>query len=155
MSSPLRARVALFILMAIFLIPIGLSSLRGLTHILTCSERAATPFTIIIPADGPPQLTSSTRITAGGTQDLCGGLGLDMQAGGEGSARVRMVVSITNNTDLAWRGTVGLVLEGDRTASVPIDIGAIEPGATVSDEIVFRNLPQGTHQLNGRLLIGP
>ena len=60
MPSALRAQVALIALLGVLLIPIGTSSLRGLTHILTCQESAAAPFSIEVPEDGLPFITSSS-----------------------------------------------------------------------------------------------
>lgn len=151
MPSALRSRTALFALLGAFLIPLGISSMKGLTHILTCQEDAKTPFTITIPGTGLPEISSSTRIQPG-ERGLCGGLALDMRAGPLSPGRVRMIIAIRNNSDLPWRGTVNLVLEG--SSPIPIDIGEIGPGRTGSDEIPLR-LPTGSHQVDGSLLIGP
>ena len=59
----LKSRVALVVLLAIFLIPIGLLSLRGFTHILICSEKAATFFPVIFD-EGSAMALSSVAITA-------------------------------------------------------------------------------------------
>jgi hypothetical protein len=58
----LRSRVALVALLVIFLIPIGLSSLRGLTHILTCSEEVVTLSTVIFD-EGSAMTLSLVAIT--------------------------------------------------------------------------------------------
>lgn len=146
-----RSRVALFALMGAFLIPLGISSMRGLTHVLTCKADARTPFTIIVPSEGPPQIQSSARIRPG-EKGLCGGLTLDPRVGAAGTGHVRMIVAITNNTDLTWRGTVEIVLAGQ--SAFPVDIGEIPPHESASDELVLR-LETGSHQLDGSLLIGP
>src|SRR5690606_7818095 len=78
MPSALRAQVALIGLLAVLLIPIGTSSLRGLTHILTCREASATPFSIEVPEDGPPVISSSTVIERDpsgeiASDEVCGG----------------------------------------------------------------------------------
>ena len=158
MPSILRSRIALFAMLGIFLIPIATSSLRGLTHTLTCEEEVATPFTLLIPPKGgEPVLASSTgRITREKKETLCEqgrgeGLTIDMGAKSLSETRVAMVVPITNRSDLEWRGTVKLIF--DRT-SIPIDIGAIPAGETVTKEVPF-NLDPGEHQINGSLLIGP
>lgn len=128
-----------------------MSSLRGLTHILTCEQDAKTPFTIIIPASGPPQIHSSIKIKPG-EKGLCGGLTLDTRVGAAGPGRVRMSIAITNNTDVKWRGTVQLLLPGE--FSLPVDIGEIDPHQTESDELDL-NLPTGSHEIEGSLLLGP
>lgn len=152
MPSLLRSRIALFALLGAFLIPIGMSSLRGLTHVLTCQDEAATPFSMIIPPDGgDPLIQSSSRLERGQEAGLCGGLSLEMGARVVEDGRVQMELPITNNTEFLWRGTVKLVL-GD--TSIPVDIGEIAAGDTATDKVTF-NLDPGTFELNGSLLIGP
>lgn len=151
MPSILRSRLALFALLGAFLIPIGMSSLRGLTHVLTCEEQVATPFSLVIPEKGEPLVTTSTRLTRGEEPGVCGGLSLNMGARIAGGRKVAMVLPITNETEYEWRGTVRLVL-GD--TSIPVDIGAIEPGETEEDVVTFE-LDPGTHAVEGSLLIGP
>ncbi len=73
MPSGLRSRLALIALLGAFLIPIGMSSLRGLTHVLTCKQSAETPFTLVTVEGLAPQLLSSSRITKGDEKFLCGG----------------------------------------------------------------------------------
>jgi hypothetical protein len=143
--------MAVFAFMGAFLIPIGMSSLRGLTHVLTCQERAKSPFTLVIPERGPPLLSSSTRITPN-DPGLCGGLSLDLEAGGRGQGKVLMKVTITNRTENPWKGTVTLDIEG--LGSIPVDIGSIGPGGSASDTLDIQ-LDPGTHEVGGSLLIGP
>lgn len=151
MPSALRSRVALFALMGAFLIPIGLSSLRGLTHVLTCSADVKTPFTITIAEGKPPEISSSVKIEPG-EQGVCGGLVIRLGAGASGPRLVRLVVTITNGTEFPWRGTVEIALEGE--TSFPLDIGRVAPHRTASDEVELK-LPAGPHQVGGSLLIGP
>lgn len=138
--------------MAAFLIPIGTSSLRGLGHILTCEEKAATPFTLAIPPPelGPPQILSSKRISRDDT-GLCGGLSLEMGAQIRGQHTIAMTVGIKNGSEFPWRGTIQLRL-GD--TPIPVGIGHIPAGETRDDEVEF-DLEPGTHELEGSLLIGP
>lgn len=118
---------------------------------LTCEERAKTPFSLVIPEQGPPQLSSSTRITPN-DPGLCGGLSLDLEAGGRGQGKVFMKVTITNRTDVPWQGTVSLDIEG--LGSIPVGIGSIGPGGSASDTLDIK-LSTGSHELGGSLLIGP
>lgn len=153
MPSVLRSRVALFALMGAFLIPITVSGLRGLTHILTCQDKVETPFTIFVPETGPPLVSSSTRIERGQEEGLCGGLLLVLKAKG-GNDSVEMIVLITNNTQDPWRGTVQLALEGQTSVKLPIDIGSIPSGETAKDTVQI-SLGSGTTEIGGSLLIGP
>lgn len=153
MPSALRSRLALIALMGAFLIPITVTGLRGLTHVLTCKESAETPFSIVVSEDGPPRVTSSQRFERGEQQGLCGGLVLDLRARGD-RRQVKMIVLITNNTTALWRGTVQLALAGQTSLTFPVDIGEIPPGRTAQDEVNM-TLQPGTTEVGGSLLIGP
>ena len=149
----LRGRVALFALMGAFLLPISTSSLRGLTHVLVCEEKVKTPFSNVLSEQGPPIVSSATRITPGEEEGLCGGLLVDLRAG-RLNDKIQVRVLITNNTDSVWRGTVQMGLEGERKADFPVQIGSIRPGRTEQD-VIDLSLPQGTTEIGGSLLIGP
>lgn len=139
------------VLLGTFLIPIGMSSLRGLTHLLTCQDEAEIPFTLIVPEEGAPVIVSSNVIERDEPEGVCGGLVLDMGVGPSDPGRVQLRLPITNNTEYDWQGSVSLQL-GDTT--VPVDIGEIRAGETKSDTVVVRVDP-GEIEVNGSLLIGP
>lgn len=151
MPSALRSRLALFALLGAFLIPIGMSSLRGLTHVLTCKESAETPFTLITPEGMEPQLLSSSRITADTEEFLCGGLSMNMGARAQGPGKVDMILPITNHSEYLWQGTITLVV-GD--TSIPVSIGKVPAGETRTDTVPL-TLDPGELEVNGSLLIGP
>jgi hypothetical protein len=151
MPSGVRSRVALLALTAIFLIPIGMSSLRGLTHILTCEEEVPTPFTVVIPQDGAPEILSSLLLEIDAEEGLCGGLVTDVQVGSTENDQAVMTLLVSNNTAYAWHGTVQLMLEG---LALPVNIKGIQPGETADDTVTIRLQP-GTHEIEGNLLIGP
>lgn len=139
-----------------FLIPIGMSSLRGLTHVLTCKEAAETPFTLITPEGMEPQLLSSTRLDVGDEDFLCasgegGGLSLNMAARSQGPGKVDIILPISNTSDFEWQGSVTLVV-GE--TSFPVRIGKIPGGETRTDTIPLELDAEET-EVNGSLLIGP
>jgi len=157
MPSALRAQVALIGLLAVLLIPIGTSSLRGLTHILTCRDRSATPFSVEVPEEGPPVISSSTVIERSPTgevvsREVCGGLTLDLVMGSRVENRADVTVVITNNSDYGWRGSVQLHLGG---VEIPIDIGVIDAGSSASDDFELRLDSGRRYEIEGSLLIGP
>ena len=157
MPPALRAQVALVGFLAVLLIPIGTSSLRGLTHVLTCQEEAATPFTIQVPEDGPPVISSSSvleRPESGEvpTGELCGGLTLDLAIGSTAEERAEVEVTISNNSDYGWQGTVQLRLDD---IAIPVDIGTIDAGEAESDTVEMRVSEGNTYSVDGSLLIGP
>lgn len=145
--------MALFSLVGVFLIPISMSSLRGLTHVLTCEEAVATPFTLVIPPPelGPPTLLSSTRIERGKPDTLCGGLLLEMGARVHREQGVAMVLTLRNESRFQWQGTVTLVLND---TSIPVPIGSVPAGERVREIVPFTP-PEGVNELAGALLIGP
>ena len=151
MPPILRSRIALLALLGAFLIPIGMSSLRGLTHVLTCSESAEQPFTVIV-TDGQPEVLSSMRIGRQDTGRLCGGLTLETKARpGTERRKITLLLPITNHTEHLWRGTVSVVI-GKTT--IPVDIGEVPAGETRQDSIDVE-VQSKTTELNGSLLIGP
>jgi hypothetical protein len=157
MPSALRAQVALIGLLAVLLIPIGTSSLRGLTHILTCRDKSATPFSVEVPETGPPIISSSTVIERDpsgevATNEICGGLTLELVMGSRVENRADVTLVITNNSEFGWRGSVRLQL-GD--VPIPIDIGEIDAGATATDDFEIRLDSGRTYEIEGSLLIGP
>lgn len=157
MPSALRAQVALIGLLAVLLIPIGTSSLRGLTHILTCRDRSATPFSVEVPESGPPTISSSTVIErdpsgAVASSEICGGLTLNLVMGSRVENRADVTLLITNDSEFGWRGSVQLQF-GD--TQIPIDIGGIPAGATATDDFELRLDSGRRYEIEGSLLVGP
>ena len=157
MPSALRAQVALIALLGVLLIPIGTSSLRGLTHILTCQDRSASPFSVEVPEDGPPVISSSTVIERnpdGTTRstEVCGGLVLDLEMGSQVANEADVVLTITNNSDYGWRGSVQLDLDG---TDIPIDIGQIDAHDSATDRFELHLDSGRTYAIEGSLLVGP
>lgn len=157
MPSALRAQVALIGLLAVLLIPIGTSSLRGLTHVLTCRDRSATPFAVEVPEDGAPVISSSTVIERDPSgevvsNEVCGGLVLDLVMGTRDDTSTEVTLLITNNSDYGWRGSVQLNL-GD--TPIPIDIGEIGAGDTAQDTFDLHLDSGRRYEIEGNLLVGP
>jgi len=156
MPTTLRSRIALFVLMTLFLIPVSVSTLRGLTHVLTCQAQVETPFSLILQPEREPTVISATRIERQEDEEqatgrLCGGLSVDLRARTVAPGEVEMDVPITNHTGFQWQGTV--LFRVGQTA-IPIDVGSVAPGKTASDVVQF-TLDPGQHEVSGALLIGP
>jgi hypothetical protein len=151
MPRGLRSKIALVVLLGAFLIPIGTSSLRGLTHVLTCSDPEEVPFTLVNPEGGPPVIASSATLTRGADRGVCGGLVLDVGAQPGRHDRVNVQLTIANATAEDWQGTVKLKV-GDTT--VPVGIGRIKARATAVDTVEVRVKP-GSTDVQGSLLVGP
>lgn len=147
----LRARLAVAALFGVFLIPVAGSSLRGISHILTCREPVAAPFEVILLPDGTPVVTSAATLSADDAEPLCGGLAADMAVAALPDGRVEVAAALTNSSPAPWRGTVQLEVTGVR---LPIDIGEVRPGETRRESLAVR-LPEGATTLDGSLLLGP
>ena len=151
MPALLRSRLALVALFVVFLIPVTQSSLRGLTHVLSCTERVDTPFQVILLENEEPIVTGSSVITAGDETTLCGGLAVQISAGPSESADIDVVVSVDNQSENDWFGTVEVDVVGVR---VPVDIGRIDAGTTEESRVSL-TLPDGVTEFGGSLLVGP
>lgn len=151
MPSILKSRIALAALVGVFLIPIVTSSLRGLTHVLTCSEQVETPFTVIVEEGIDPMVLSAARLTAGGEQLLCGGLDVNFRAGAVGENQLELTIVVSNETSDPWRGTIDLALD---RARFPISIGLVAAEGEEAETVVL-NLDEGESEIAGSLLIGP
>jgi hypothetical protein len=147
----LRARVASFAMFGIFLLPVAFSSLRGLTHVLTCEEESDVPFTMVVDETAAPTIITSNEIAPGEPAGFCDGLTLDMRAGRAPDNKIEMIVALTNRSHSFWKGSVGLNFGSQ---SVPISIGGV-PAKSTRTETVRLNLGPGVHDLEGTLFVGP
>lgn len=138
-------------LLGTFLIPIGTSSLRGLTHVLTCSEDTETPFTVVLKRNEAPAILSSASIDRGDDAGLCGGLILTTRVGIVSPGRIRITFPITNGTAFPWEGSMSLKFKG---TTIPVSIGRVDPGETRAESVTVKIEP-GTTEIGGSLLIGP
>jgi hypothetical protein len=147
----LRSRLALVALFVVFLIPVTQSSLRGLTHVLSCTERVDTPFQVILLEGEEPIVTGSSVISADDPATLCGGLDVQIGAGPSETADIEVIITVDNQSETNWFGTVELGVVGVR---VPVDIGRIDAGSSEQRRISLK-LPEGVSEFGGSLLVGP
>jgi hypothetical protein len=129
-----------------------MSSLRGLTHVLTCEHEAKTPFSVFVPRHGPPLVATSSRLVRGESSTVCGGLTLNMAARVISPTRLAMVLPIQNKSSYLWRGSVKLVLG---KTSIPVDIGSVPAGTTRTAEVPFDVAVGTSDHIVGSLLVGP
>ena len=151
MAPLLKSRVALAALIGVFLIPIMTSSLRGLTHVLTCSGQVETPFTVVVERGSDPIVLSAAQLIAGEEETICGGIDVDFSARAVDGNRLALSLIVSNLSDDPWRGTIDLELG---RARVPISIGRVA-GGTEEVETIVLNLDEGESDIVGSLLIGP
>lgn len=155
MPALTRHRLPLVVLAVLFLIPIGTSSLRGLTHILTCEDEVGTYLSIAPPLEPgeAPTLLSSQVIEADDDPLICEALEVDLAVGDfdEDTGAVELLVVVANRSDVDWRGTIQLDI-GD--TAIPLTVGRIPAGATVDDATWIRSRDDQV-AIDGALLIGP
>jgi hypothetical protein len=137
-------------LFGVFLIPIVLSSMRGLTHVVSCEQEISKPFEVTFDAARAPLLTGSSLVEAG-VDPVCAALSADVSMRAAGPNRIEVTVPIRNDGDNPWQGTVALLVGN---VEVPVRIGLVPPGETRSETLVL-SLPEGVTGFSGELLIGP
>lgn len=133
------------------MIPIGLSSLRGISHVITCVELVESPFEVVLIENADPVVIGSTTVQPDEPELLCGGLAVDVAVARSESADVALSVAIDNRSTSDWFGSMRLDVAG---VSLPIDLGRVESGAIRSRSLDL-HLPEGTSSFGGSLLIGP
>ncbi len=149
MPALLRSRLAVAVLFGIFLIPVILSSLRGLTHVVSCASEVERPFQVEF-VGGEAILTGSAVVVAG-EAPVCGQLEAGMSVRADGPNRLAVTIPISNQGEGAWRGTVQLQVG---TTVVPVEIGLVAAGDSKTETVILR-LPDGVSSFQGSLLIGP
>ena len=151
----LRAKMATVILLGIFFIPFANSDLRGLTHVLTCTDAVSASLLVDDTTDGDtaPVLGSADSVTRDEAGlGLCGGLEVDLQLSSARDGRAEVLVAIPNTTEHDWKGSVELRFDG---TPVPVAIGSIAQGATERDTVELRVKRGEAYEITGTLLIGP
>lgn len=150
----LRAKMAAVMLLGIFFIPFATSDLRGLSHVLTCTDAVSASLYVGGTDEGEGSVLlsadSTTREEVG--LGLCGGLLADLQLRSARGDRADVFVAITNTTEHDWQGSVELKFDG---TPVPVSIGSIASGATETDTVELRVKPGEDYEITGTLLIGP
>ncbi len=149
----LRAKMASVVLLGIFFIPFATSDLRGLSHVLSCTDAVSASLFVDNVQDDETILLSADSITAEEVGlGLCGGLEVDLQLTSAENGRADVLVAITNATEHDWQGTVELRFED---TPVPVAIGAIDAGDTETDVVELRVRSGRDYEITGTLLIGP
>ncbi len=154
LPTSLRARIAMATLLGILLIPFTTSSLRGLTHVLTCRDQVTATLSVDTTEAGETILLGADSTTRDEAVDptLCDGLRVSLSLASAEEDHADVLVRITNETDQDWRGTIELRLGG---TSIPVAIGRIDAGSTASDTVGLRVHGGRNYEISGTLLIGP
>lgn len=166
MVSVLKHRLALAVLVGVLVIPVLSVNNGGLSHLLFCEATVAQPFAIGSTDEGTgAQVTSSTQVSRdepdvvfeGDAQvtEVCDGVRAEVRATPLSEDRVQLTVTILNDTDLTWRGSVGLAAEGEtNSADLTATLGEVPARGSESATMELRVLP-GQTEIGGTLLLGP
>ena len=166
MVPVLKHRLALAVLVGVLVIPILSVNNGGLSHLLFCEATVEQPFAIGStddPTNGP-QVTSSTQVSRdpeatfqgeAEVTEVCEGVRVEIQASPLSEDRVSLTVTILNDSELTWRGSVGLAAEGEsNSADLTAALGEVPAGGSESATMELRVLP-GQTEIGGTLLLGP
>lgn len=165
MVTVLKHRIALAVLVGVLVIPVLSTNNGGLSHLLFCEAAVAQPFAVGSGDDSGPEVTSSTQVSRdqststftgeSSVTDVCEGVRAEVSAAPVSDDRIRLTVTIRNESDLPWRGSVGLAAEGEQgTADLTAALGEVGAGDAASTSLEMRVLP-GRTDLAGTLLLGP
>lgn len=176
-TKSLRIRTSIVLLLGTLLIPVVTSSLRGLTHTLSCSSALAARFDVEVPEAGeepetvlldptaitrppdggeavqttaPPETTTTTTAPEG-PAPVCGGITVDLSLSAPRPGVVRIELPVTNSGPHEWLGTVRLTVG---TKQFPVDLGSIPPGQTRSRTLEVA-VAEEIDRVTGELLLGP
>jgi hypothetical protein len=152
MPSALRAKVSLVSIFAVLLIPIYTSSLRGLTHVLTCDQVTDADFSVVVDDQGRPSILSSVSFDRNTDRSLCGGLTADFAMGSARDNRADVLLTIANNTEFDWQGSIALKVDD---TTIPVSIGRVPAQTTRHSTVTVRLRDDRDYELKGSLLIGP
>ncbi len=154
MPTSLRARIAMATLLGIMLVPFTTSSLRGLTHVLTCTDQVTATLSVDTTSGDDTILLGADSTTRDEAADptLCGGLRVSLSLTSTQNRRANVLVRVTNDTEYDWQGSIELQLEG---TSIPVAIGRIDAGSSADDTVQLRVHSGRSYDISGTLLIGP
>lgn len=166
MVPVLKRRLAMVVLVGVLVIPVVSVNNGGLSHLLFCEANVEQQFAVGSNTEGDrPAITSSTRLDADTPEiafegqdqvaEVCKGVSAAVSASPLSDDRVQLTVTIINDSDLSWQGSVGLAAEGDdNEADLTAALGEVAAGETASTTMELRVLP-GQTEIKGTLLLGP
>lgn len=166
MVPVLKRRLAMVVLVGVLVIPVVSVNNGGLSHLLFCEANVEQQFAVGSNVDGErPPITSSTRLDfdapasdfAGEQRvaDVCDGVTAAVSATPLSDDRVLLTVTIINDSELPWQGSVGLSADGaENEADLTAALGEVGAGEAASTAMELRVLP-GQTEISGTLLLGP
>jgi hypothetical protein len=146
-----RGHYALWLLAASLLIPLGTTNLRGLHHLVSCTDEIDQTFSVTAINATQAIVTGSTSIVREPPEGDCAAVEMNMGVRPDGRGYVLVTMPVVNETDRPWSTSVILQLDGLQT-SVPV--GRIPAGATKTKVLRLR-LTRDLQSITGTLLVGP
>ena len=162
----LKHRLALAALVGGLLIPLLTANNGGLSHLLFCEAEVSQPFAIAAGDSGEVAVTSSRALDRDTIEEnpfegssavtpVCEGVHAELSADPLSNGRVLLTVTLINESDTTWRGSIGLDATGVASnADLTATIGEVGPGETSSATLELR-VADGQTELGGTLLLGP
>lgn len=167
MVTVLKHRIALAVLVGVLVIPVLTSNLGGIGQLLACTAVIEQPFALAGQSEESPQVTSSRQVTRedetivefegadGDAVALCEGVTASLSAVPIDDQRVRLDITIVNDSDAPWRGTMGVdAVSSEIDANVTRPIGDVPPGGSGTGSLELR-VPEGQTDIAGTVLLGP
>jgi hypothetical protein len=150
-SANTNARFGLWLLVVSFLIPLGTTTLRGMHHLVSCTDEIDQTFSITAIDAKSAVITGSTSVVRKPPTGSCAAVDMNMRVRPDGKGFVVIGLPVENKTDRTWTASVILQLDSLKT-SVPV--GRIGPGETKRKDLRVR-LTQDLASITGTLVVGP
>lgn len=145
------AKLAVAGLLGSLLISLSTSTLGGMTHLVTCTSAIDQTFSITAVDAKRAIVTGSAEVVRRPPKGECSAVDLNMVVRPDGRGYVRISMPVTNRSSRTWRASVKLRVGRLR---IPVPIGSVRPGRTVSKELRIR-LTKDLQVVDATLLIGP
>jgi hypothetical protein len=146
-----RGHYAFWLLAASLLIPLATTNLRGLHHLVSCTDEVDQTFSVTAINATQAIVTGSTSIVRKPPEGDCAAVKMNMRVRPDGKGFVLVTLPVVNETNRAWQTSVIMQLDGLKT-SVPV--GRIPAGATRT-KVVRLRLTRDLQSITGTLLVGP
>ncbi len=151
MSALSAGRVALAALVGSFLIPLSTTTMRGMHHLVSCTDEVDQTFAVTAVDSLRAVITGSTAVVREPPTGECSAVDMNMQVRPDGKGFILISMPVVNRTNLAWNTSVILRLDSLRTT---VRVGQINAGETHTKELRVR-LTSDLQSITGTLVVGP
>lgn len=151
MSALSASRVALAMLVGSFLIPLSTTTLRGMHHLVSCTDEVDQTFAVTAIDSLRAVITGSTSVVREPPTGECSAVDMNMQVRPDGKGFILISMPVVNRTDRPWNTSVILRLDGLKTT---VRVGRVQPGDTFTKALRVR-LTTELQSITGTLVVGP